>query len=180
MILLGALLVLGAPAHDVARLLEACRARPTYTRCLAPHLDLPRYADVVLADVARTSTVPLAPLRAQVVARVEARLTALLAEAPAEQRRTCRVEPAASAADVVQLRCGEHQVRLYGELRRGRFVMHDVEVDGARVSRSHRAELNKAVRRWGVAGVLARAARRAEPERLRPLELWGSAPTTSP
>ena len=179
MILLGALLVLGAPADDVARLLEACRARPTYARCLAPHVDLARYASGVLADVARTSTVPVAPLSAQVAARVEVRLRALLAEAPV-QRPACQVDRAASALDAVVVRCGERHVRLLGEVRRGRFVIDDVEVDGARVSRSHRAELNKAVRRWGVAGVVARAAQRSSPEHLRPLELWGGAASARP
>lgn len=178
MILLGALLMVAAPADDVARLLEACRARPTYARCLAPHVDLARYADGVLADVARTSTVPLEALAAQVVARVELRLRTSLAEAPAE-RSGCRVDHAASALDVVTVRCGEHAVLLFGEVRRRRFVIHDLEVDGARVSRSHRAEVNKAVRRWGVAGVVARA-RRPSVERLRALELWGASTPPSP
>ena len=178
MILWGALLVVAAPVDDVARLLDACRAQPTYARCLAPHVDLARYTGGVLADVARTSTVPLEPLAAQVATRVEQRLRTLLAEAPAE-RRGCRVDHAASAQDVVTVWCGEHHVILFGEVHQRRFVIHDVEVDGARVSRSHRAELNKAVRRWGVAGVVARA-RRPSVEGLRALELWGASTPAPP
>lgn len=167
------LLLLASPGTELTAALHRCQRQSEPLACLRPHLDLPAYAARVLVDVPQSSTTAQA-LNGALVARLERHLEAKLATLSGDVECRASPGPRAEALEVLELECRRedrrYRARALGRLTQGRFVVVDLEVKSALISRSQRAQVNKLLRTEGEASLLRRM-REAPQGSQRPLEL---------
>lgn len=153
------LLLIGSPGSELTAALQRCQRDAEPLRCLKPHLDLSAYAARVLIDVPQTSTTGQA-MNGALVARLERHLEGKLASLRGDVE--CQATPAGreEALEVLAVECrrGERRYRgrAFGRVDKGRFVVVDLEVKGALISRSQRAQVNKLLRNEGEGRLLLR------------------------
>lgn len=168
------LLLIGSPGSELSAALQRCQRDAEPLRCLKPHVDLSAYAARVLVDVPETSTTARA-MNGALVARLERHLEGKLATLRGDIE--CQATPGGreEALEVLALECrrGErrYRARALGRLEKGRFVVVDLEVKGALISRSQRAQVNKLLRNEGEGRLLRRIRALSTPASGQPLEL---------
>ncbi len=168
------LLLIGSPGSELTAALQRCQRDAEPLRCLKPHLDLSAYASRVLIDVPQTSTTARA-MNGALVSRLERHLDGKLASLRGDIECHATSGGREEALEVLALECrrGERRYRgrALGRVDKGRFVVVDLEVKGALISRSQRAQVNKLLRKEGEGRLLLRIRAQSTMASDQPLEL---------